>query len=69
MVYVKAAKDKIHRELTQLVKQEPQDMVKFIAKQAIQTGLKNETISEVIHNMYILDLIEIRDDVIYKKES
>ena len=67
MVYAIKLKKQVQRDILEATTKIEIDMNKLIAKLELDTGLKKETIVNIIANMKTLNLIRIENNIIKKE--
>ena len=67
MVYAIKLKKQVQRDILETATKIEIDMNKLIAKLELETGLKKETIVNIIANMKTLNLIRIENNIIKKQ--
>jgi|TARA_Y100000296_G_scaffold86217_1_gene125136 uncharacterized protein YeeX (DUF496 family) len=67
MVYAIKLKKQVQRDILETATKIEIDMNKLIAKLELDTGLKKETIVNIIANMKTLNLIRIENNIIKKQ--
>ena len=67
MVYAIKLKKQVQRDILEATSKIEIDMNKLIAKLELDTGLKKETIVNIIANMKTLNLIRIENNIIKKE--
>jgi uncharacterized protein YeeX (DUF496 family) len=67
MVYAIKIKKQVQRDILEAANKIEIDMNKLIAKLELETGLKKETIVNIIANMKTLNLIRIENNIIKKQ--
>tara|TARA_B100000315_G_C14464319_1_gene535241 strand:+ start:800 stop:1012 length:213 start_codon:yes stop_codon:yes gene_type:complete len=67
MVYAIKIKKQVQRDILEAANKIEIDMDKLIAKLELETGLKKETIVNIIANMKTLNLIRIENNIIKKQ--
>jgi uncharacterized protein YeeX (DUF496 family) len=67
MVYAIKLKKQVQRDILEAANKIEIDMDKLIAKLELETGLKKETIVNIIANMKTLNLIRIENNIIKKQ--